>query len=106
MNHLNKFNLYKSIKKKIPKKNFNEILNFMLKDKKNNSEKINLILLTKIGEVIHNLTFSKKKIKLFIKKELANLLIVSIVVLAIILFLFSEFKIFLSIFSSVIFFES
>ena len=44
----------------------------MLKDKKNNSEKINLILLTKIGEVIHNLTFSKKKIKLFIKKELAN----------------------------------
>lgn len=72
MNHLNKFNLYKSIKKKIPKKNFNEILNFMLKDKKNNSEKINLILLTKIGEVIHNLTFSKKKIKLFIKKELAN----------------------------------
>ena len=71
-NHLIKFNLYTNLKNKISKNNINEILNFMLKDKKNNNEKINLILLKKIGKVIYNLTFSKNKLKLFIKKELTN----------------------------------
>jgi 3-dehydroquinate synthase/shikimate kinase/3-dehydroquinate synthase len=44
----------------------------MLKDKKNNSDKINLILLKKIGSPIMNKKFSKSKIFSFLKKSLSN----------------------------------
>jgi 3-dehydroquinate synthase/shikimate kinase/3-dehydroquinate synthase len=44
----------------------------MLKDKKNNSEKINLILLKKIGFPIINKTYSKNNLYLFLKRELVN----------------------------------
>jgi len=44
----------------------------MIKDKKNNSEKINLVLLKKIGKPIFNKQYSKKKLNLFLKKFLIN----------------------------------
>ena len=44
----------------------------MLKDKKNKSEKINLILLKKIGSPIINKVYNKNTLKLFLSKELVN----------------------------------
>ena len=44
----------------------------MVKDKKNNSEKINLVLLKKIGKPIFNKQYSKKKLGLFMKKFLTD----------------------------------
>ena len=44
----------------------------MQNDKKNNSEKINLILLKKLDLVELNKKFSKKKLKIFINKLLIN----------------------------------
>ena len=42
----------------------------MKKDKKNNTKKINLVLLKKIGSPIYKLQFDEKKINLFLGKEL------------------------------------
>ena len=67
-NHLTQFKL----KKKISFIKLNHILSFIKKDKKNNNNKINLILLKKIGKPIFNLNFESKKIKYFLKKELVN----------------------------------
>ena len=44
----------------------------MTKDKKNNSSKINLILLKKIGSPIFNKEYTKKNIILFLKNYLSN----------------------------------
>ena len=44
----------------------------MSKDKKNTSDKINLILLKKIGSTVINKEFTRLEIKTFLKKELAN----------------------------------
>ena len=44
----------------------------MKKDKKNNNNKINLILLKKIGNPILGLNFNQKKIGYFIRNELIN----------------------------------
>ena len=44
----------------------------MLKDKKNNSDKIKLILLRKIGTTIVDMKYSKKKLYLFLRSELNN----------------------------------
>ena len=69
-NHLNKLNLPKDINKFFSIKNLNKILSFMKKDKKNNTNKINLVLLEKIGSPIYKLQFDEKKINLFLRKEL------------------------------------
>jgi len=69
-NHLNKLNLPKNINKFFSIKNLNKILSFMKKDKKNNTKKINLVLLKKIGSPIYKLQFDEKKINLFLGKEL------------------------------------
>jgi 3-dehydroquinate synthase len=71
-NHLNKLNLPGNINKFFSIKNLNKILSFMKKDKKNNTNKINLVLLKKIGFPIYKLQFDEKKINLFLKKELAK----------------------------------
>jgi len=42
----------------------------MKKDKKNNTDKINLVLLKKIGSPIYKLQFNEKKITLFLRREL------------------------------------
>ena len=51
VSHLKKASLSYNVKKIFSKKDVNKIVSYMQKDKKNNSEKINLILLKKIGLV-------------------------------------------------------
>ena len=68
--HLDKLNLPRNINNFFSIKNLNKILSFMKKDKKNNSNKINLVLIKKIGSPIYKLQFDEKKINLFLKKEL------------------------------------
>ena len=72
LNHIYKCNLPYNLNKFFKLKDLNKILFFMLKDKKNNSNKISLILLKKIGSTIINKEFSKKTMALFLKKELSN----------------------------------
>jgi 3-dehydroquinate synthase len=68
--HLKKLNLPRSVNKFFSIKDLNKILSFMKKDKKNNTNKINLVLLKKIGSPIYRLQFDEKKIHLFLRKEL------------------------------------
>ena len=69
-NHLNKLELPRNIHRFFSIKELNKILSFMKKDKKNNTNKINLVLLKKIGSPIYKLQFNEKKINLFLRKEL------------------------------------
>ena len=71
-NHIENFGLPNDIKKYFSLKHVNRIVSFMVNDKKNNTGKINLILLKKIGAVLINKKFDKKKLKIFLKKELSN----------------------------------
>jgi len=68
--HLTKLNLPKDITNFFSVKNLNKILFFMEKDKKNITKKLNLVLLKKIGSPIYKLQFDKKKIYVFLRKEL------------------------------------
>ncbi len=70
--HVKNMNLPSSIKSYFSSKKSNTILNFMMKDKKNTSEKINLILLNKIGSTIINNEYKSSVIKKFLTKELIN----------------------------------
>ena len=65
-------NLPSNIKNYFSPKNLSSILNYMMKDKKNISKKINLILLKKIGSTVINNEYNVFKIKNFLKKELSN----------------------------------
>ena len=69
-NHLNELNLPRNINKFFSIQSLNKILSFMKKDKKNNSNKINLVLLKQIGSPIYKLQFNEKKISFFLKNEL------------------------------------
>ena len=71
-NHLQQPILLMNLKKFFSIKNLNHIITFMQQDKKNNTKKINLILLKKIGKPILNLNFKNKKIHSFLKRELIN----------------------------------
>ena len=70
--HLIKFQLPRNINNNFKKKNLNQIISFMKKDKKNNNQKINLVLLKKIGTPNYNLEFQNKELYSFLKKELIN----------------------------------
>jgi 3-dehydroquinate synthase/shikimate kinase/3-dehydroquinate synthase len=72
INHIYKCNLQSNLSKFFKVKDLNQILSFMLKDKKNNSNKISLVLLKKIGVPLINKEFSKKNIALFLRKQLNN----------------------------------
>ena len=72
INHIIKINLPSNIQNYFSLKNLSTILTFMIKDKKNISEKINLILLKKIGSTIIDKEFQILKVKNFLKKELTN----------------------------------
>ncbi len=72
VNHIVDSKLRYSIKYFFKPKDLNKIIFFMLKDKKNNSKKINLVLLKKIGSPIINKQFDKRKLSLFLKNELKN----------------------------------
>ena len=69
--HYLKLNLPMDIKKKFSKKDVNKILNFMKKDKKNLDNKINLILLKKIGKIntINNFKITNNEMKKFLLKS-------------------------------------
>ena len=70
--HLNDLSLPRDINKFFSIKNLNTIVSFMKKDKKNNTKKVNLVLLKKIGSPIHKLQFNEKTVNLFLKKELTK----------------------------------
>ena len=70
--HIEKAELPSSINKFFTSKDLNKIISFMLKDKKNKSSKINLVLLKKIGSPIFNKEYTKKEITLFLKNHLRN----------------------------------
>ena len=72
INHIDNSVLPSSIKKHFSIKDLNKILSFMIKDKKNNSKKINLVLLKNIGKPVFNKQYSKKKVTLFLRKFLTN----------------------------------
>ena len=70
INHIYNLKLPSKINKFFKKKDLNKILTFMTKDKKNNSQKINLVLLKKIGSPIIDREYTKKSLGLFLKDEL------------------------------------
>jgi 3-dehydroquinate synthase/shikimate kinase/3-dehydroquinate synthase len=72
VNHIIKSHLPSDINKFFEVKDLNKILSFMLKDKKNNSDKISLVLLKKIGSPIINREYNQKSLKKFLKSELTN----------------------------------
>jgi len=53
-------------------KDLNRILSFMVKDKKNNTDLINLVLLKKISFPIIDKEYSKKSLGIFLKNQLGN----------------------------------
>ena len=70
--HLTTLSLPSNINKFFSIKDLNTILSFMKKDKKNNTKKISLVLLKKIGSPVYKLQFNEKTINLFLKKELTK----------------------------------
>ena len=72
MRHMKRLELPFNLKKYFSKTNVNKILSFMIKDKKNNSKKINLVLIRKIGLSNINQQYNNKKVKNFLKYELLN----------------------------------
>ena len=72
MNHIFNSQLPSSLNIFFKIKDLNKILSFMLKDKKNNTNKINLVLLKKIGSPVINKEYNKNSLGIFLKKELRN----------------------------------
>ena len=72
MDHIKKSKMPSERQNYFSIKSLNKLLSFMIKDKKNITNKINLILLKKIGSPLINNQYSIKKIKLFLKQELSN----------------------------------
>jgi len=70
--HFIKFKLPRNINNIFTKKDLNQIISFMKKDKKNNNQKISLVLLKKIGSPNYNFSFQSKEIYSFLTKELIN----------------------------------
>tara|TARA_B100000965_G_scaffold329035_1_gene292331 strand:+ start:43 stop:1149 length:1107 start_codon:yes stop_codon:yes gene_type:complete len=70
--HINKLKIPLNIHEFFSLINLNKILSFMIKDKKNNTDKINLILLKKIGSTIIDNHYGTRKIKNFLRQELIN----------------------------------
>ena len=72
INHIKNLNLSISINKFFTIKELKKILFFMLKDKKNKSDKISLVLLNRIGSALIDKEYSKKSLKLFLNNYLRN----------------------------------
>ena len=72
INHISKVELPSEIKEYFKIRDLNKILLFMSKDKKNNTDKINLILLNKIGFPIINKQYGKNYLSTFLKNVLRN----------------------------------
>ena len=72
LEHIKNSNLPNNIKKYFFLKDVNKIISFMINDKKNSTNKINLILLKKIGTPLINKKFSKEKLKIFLDNQLRD----------------------------------
>ena len=72
LKHISKASLPSNIKQFFKIRDLNKILSFMAKDKKNNSNNINLVLLKKIGHPIINIEYKKNNLSEFLKNELRN----------------------------------
>jgi 3-dehydroquinate synthase/shikimate kinase/3-dehydroquinate synthase len=72
ISHISRANLPTKINKFFKFRDLNKILSFMVKDKKNNSDKINLVLLKKIGYPVINREYKKNILAEFLKNELRN----------------------------------
>ena len=70
--HLNNSRFPYSIKNYFTVKEINQIISFMMRDKKNNSKNIKLMLIKKIGGPIIEKEFTSSNIKLFLRKILIN----------------------------------
>ena len=71
-NHLNNSHFPISIKNYFTMNKINQIISFMMRDKKNNSKNIKLMLIKKIGGPIIEKEFSGLTVKFFFKKRLIN----------------------------------
>ncbi len=69
--HYNNFNLPSKLNNFFNKKDLNKIIYFMQKDKKNLNQKLNLILLKRIGSVTkpNTMFFNKKDVKEILMKS-------------------------------------
>ena len=72
INHIANSKLPSSLNKFFTQNDAKKILSFMLGDKKNRFNKINLIILKKIGSAAINKEYNKSKILKFLKNELNN----------------------------------
>ena len=72
LSHIINSKLPYKLKNYFSSNDINKIIYYMLKDKKNNSKNISLILLKKIGSPIINKTYSKDSLKSFLRSELIN----------------------------------
>jgi 3-dehydroquinate synthase/shikimate kinase/3-dehydroquinate synthase len=72
INHLLNSKLPSNINNFFNINDLNKIVSFMLKDKKNNSDKISLVLLKKIGSPVIDKEYDKKNLQLFLRKELSD----------------------------------
>ena len=72
INHIYNCNLPSELKKYFRINDTKKIIKFMLKDKKNNSDKISLVLLKKIGAPLIDQKYTKENLGLFLKGELSN----------------------------------
>jgi 3-dehydroquinate synthase/shikimate kinase/3-dehydroquinate synthase len=72
LEHISKASLPSNLKKFFKTRDLNKILSFMAKDKKNNSNNINLVLLKKIGHPIINREYKKNNLSEFLKSELRD----------------------------------
>mgnify|MGYP001166891717 CR=1 FL=1 len=70
--HLNNSRFPISIKNYFTTKKINQIVSFMMRDKKNNSKNIKLMMIKKIGGPVIEKEFSNDTVKLFLKKKLIN----------------------------------
>ncbi len=72
INHLKNPKFPLNVKKYFSLKDLKKIISFMTKDKKNNSEMINLVLLKKIEKPLIDYKFKKKDLEKFLRDELIN----------------------------------
>ena len=70
--HLNNSHFPISIKNYFTTKKINQIVSYMMRDKKNNSKNIKLMMIKKIGGQVIEKEFSNDTVKLFLKKKLIN----------------------------------
>ena len=72
-NHINKVGKSLRLNKFFSKKDINKIIKFMVMDKKNISEKINLVLLKKIGQADYKNFYKVTDIQKFTKNQFKNI---------------------------------